>query len=63
MNVENIPARDKYEQECFEAAKEYLRDPDVQEAITMLLVEKGMNYDEIRAAAEIMDMIESGDFD
>jgi hypothetical protein len=63
MEVLNIPELEKYEAECNDRALEMLENGIVKAAINMLLFDYDMNPDEIRAAAIIVDLIESGETD
>ena len=50
-----------YERECFDSAMIYLEDPALEDAL-YLLMDAGMNADEIQMAARIVVAIETGEF-
>lgn len=62
-DIENIPEMDAYEMNCIDLAVRALGDCDIEDAINMLVVEKGLSPDVIREAATIVDIRECGDFD
>ena len=56
VEVENFIEREAEERDCYLRAQHYLQDSDVELALEVLLIDKGMNAEEIFAAAELMEM-------
>lgn len=63
MEIENIPQQEAYERECYNTARTHLEESETYEAFVYLIVEKEMTPDEIKAGAELVMMIESGEVD
>lgn len=55
FDIESLP---KPEQDMLKQALESLQDDEVKSAIEVLVVDKGLNVEEIKALAEVYDLME-----
>lgn len=56
------PDDHEYELACYNSAKRYLTNPEIEQAV-LTLTEYDMSPDEIKAASEIIQALESGGYD
>lgn len=54
IDIELVLRKERYKEQCTARARHYLQDKDIEHALHLMLFEKDMNADEIKAAADLI---------